>query len=261
MTTMRLNTILGAAASAAAIAALLVLPAIAKPKGRHGGHGGPGGPLKEAKLIIEHNATDHDTGFQGAVDSEGWDRLELIGPRGPVLHFEGKGALGELGLTELFFETVEPENTDVPIRELLEDVPAGTYTYRGHTMIDGESTGPTEGTATLSHTIPKGPELLSPLNGAIVPMDGLVMRWGAVTQSLEGRPANIIAYQLIIEKDGPPHPKMIGKLGLSMHLPPSTLSMAIPRSFLEPHTKYLWEVLAIDASGNQTLCSGDFSTQ
>jgi len=27
--------------------------------------------LKEAKLNIEHNATDEDTGFQGYVDSEG----------------------------------------------------------------------------------------------------------------------------------------------------------------------------------------------
>jgi hypothetical protein len=27
-------------------------------------------PLKDAKLNIEHNATDRDTGFQGFVDSE-----------------------------------------------------------------------------------------------------------------------------------------------------------------------------------------------
>ena len=34
-------------------------------------------PLKEAKLNIEHNATDRDTGFQGFVDSEGWRRLDV----------------------------------------------------------------------------------------------------------------------------------------------------------------------------------------
>jgi hypothetical protein len=38
-------------------------------------------PLKEAKLIIRHNATDHDTGFQGAIDSEGWRRLDVRGRR------------------------------------------------------------------------------------------------------------------------------------------------------------------------------------
>ena len=42
----------------------------------------PGGtpiPLKEAKLIIEHNATDEDTGFQGFIDSEGWQKLDVVG--------------------------------------------------------------------------------------------------------------------------------------------------------------------------------------
>jgi hypothetical protein len=32
-------------------------------------------PLKEAKLNIEHNATDNDTGFRGFIDSEGWKTL------------------------------------------------------------------------------------------------------------------------------------------------------------------------------------------
>src|SRR5688572_1191483 len=67
-------------------------------------------PLKDAKLNIEHNATDRDTGFQGFVDSEGWQRLDVTGPAGEVASFEGRGTLGNLGLTELFFETVEPPN-------------------------------------------------------------------------------------------------------------------------------------------------------
>ncbi len=45
-------------------------------------------PLKEAKLIIEHNATDKDTGFQGFIDSEGWQRIEVAGPEGVVLSFD-----------------------------------------------------------------------------------------------------------------------------------------------------------------------------
>src|SRR5215510_8334677 len=61
-------------------------------------------PLKEAKLNIEHNATDQDTGFQGFVDSEGWERLVFNGPEGKVLTIDGHGKLGKLGLTELFFE-------------------------------------------------------------------------------------------------------------------------------------------------------------
>jgi hypothetical protein len=44
---------------------------------------------------------------------------------GDVLAFEGLGSLGELGLTELFFETVEPENAKVLIDGMLAKLPAG----------------------------------------------------------------------------------------------------------------------------------------
>src|SRR5918995_6529163 len=73
-------------------------------------------PLKDAKLNIEHNATDRDTGFQGFIDSDGWRRLDVRGPNGTVLTFAGRGSLGKLGLTELFFETVEPENKETSIK-------------------------------------------------------------------------------------------------------------------------------------------------
>ena len=88
-------------------------------------------PLKEAKLNIEHNAKDNDTGFQGAIDSEGWSKITVTGPDGKVLDFRGEGELGKLGLTELFFESVEPENADVPISEILKTLPEGNYEFKG----------------------------------------------------------------------------------------------------------------------------------
>ncbi len=218
-------------------------------------------PLKDAKLNIEHNATDHDTGFQGFIDSEGWRRLDVRGPEGTVLTFEGRGELAELGVTELFFETVEPANMDVPIDEMLENLPAGNYTISGPGVENGESTGKTSGVAWLTHDIPAGPALLSPAQGATIPTTGQTAMWGAVSQNITGDPVTIIAYQLIIEKDVPPHPHMIGKIGLSIYVPASVTSMAIPDGFLEPGTAYKWEVLAIEESGNQTLSSGEFSTQ
>jgi hypothetical protein len=57
-------------------------------------------PLKEAKLNIEHNAKDEDTGFQGFLDSEGWNRITVTGPDGKVLNLKGEGELGQLGLTD-----------------------------------------------------------------------------------------------------------------------------------------------------------------
>ena len=218
-------------------------------------------PFKEAKLIIEHNATDHDTGIQGFIDSEGWDRIELIGPGGLQLDFKGVGLLGELGLTELFFESVEPENSEKTIEELFEDIPAGTYTFKGHEMIDGEGGGEIIGRVEFSHLIPDGPELKYPTKNAVVSADGFVASWGKVTKSIKGEPVDIIGYQLIIERDAEPTPRMIGKWGLSMYLPASTTSMSIPREFLQPATKYKWEVLAIEECGNQTLSSGEFSTK
>ena len=88
-----------------------------------------------------------------------------------------------------------------------------------------------------------------------------VIRWGAVTKTIRGGPVKIIGYQLILEKDVPVHPHMIGKWGLSMYLPPSVTSMAIASSFLEAHTPYKWEVLAIEESGNKTLSSSEFKTK
>ncbi|MGI0063618.1 MAG: hypothetical protein ACREAL_01925 [Nitrosopumilaceae archaeon] len=220
-------------------------------------------PLKEAKLIIEHNAKDEDTGFQGFIDSEGWNKITLTGPKGKVLDFKATGMLGKLGLTELFFETVEPANADVPIAEVLKTLPAGKYMFTGSAIEAGEKKGKTIGTAWLTHVIPAGPVLLSPAENAVVsPVeDDLLVSWSPVDKTIEGFDVDIISYQLIIEKDETPHPNMIGKLGLSIYLPASVTQITIPKEFLEPGTDYNWEVLAIEESGNQTLMSGTFSTE
>jgi hypothetical protein len=217
-------------------------------------------PLKEAKLNIEHNATDRDTGFQGAIDSEGWRRLDVRGPRGKVLSLRGLGSLGRLGLTELFFETVEPENKDTSIRKMLAKLPEGRYRIGGPAQENGERVGRTVGRAWLTHDIPAGPRLVSPAEGATVPTQGVVADWEPVSRTITGKPVRIIAYQLIIEKDAEPHRHMIGKFGLSMYLRPSVTSIDVPDGFLEPRTAYNWEVLAIERSGNQTLSSGSFKT-
>ena len=255
-----------------ASAALLFLAAIAYAGSRSGAveeplaqaatHPATAIPLKDAKLNIEHNATDRDTGFQGFIDSEGWRRLDVRTPGGErVLTFEARGSLGKLGLTELFYESVEPENKDVPIDEMLAKLPEGSYTIAGPSQENGKSAGRTVGTALLTHDIPAGPELVSPAEGATVPVRGVVARWKPVSKTITGEPVRIIAYQLIIEKHGEPHRHMIGKIGLSIYVPRSVTSVAVPSGFLEARTNYDWEVLAIERSGNQTLSSGTFRTR
>lgn len=215
-------------------------------------------PLKEAKLNIEHNATDKDTGFQGAIDAEGWKELKIVGPEGVVLEIEAAGKLRTLGMTELFFESVEPANAQVPIDNVLSRLPEGQYTISGP-LVGG---GRVAGKALLTHDIPRGAKLLSPPDGGTVPLAGLEVSWAPVDKTLDGRPVKIIAYQLIVEKEIASHPHMIGKRGsLSMHLPPAVSRVTLPKEFLEPGTAYSWEVLAIEPSGNQTLSSAAFSTE
>jgi hypothetical protein len=144
---------------------------------------------------------------------------------------------------------------------MLAKLPAGTYTIAGASQENGKSAGHTVGRALLTHDIPAGPMLVSPADGATVPVRGVVARWKPVSKTITGVPVRIIAYQLIIEKDVEPHRHMIGKLGLSMYLPPSVTSIAVPSGFLQPRTAYNWEVLAIERSGNQTLSSGAFRTR
>jgi hypothetical protein len=214
-------------------------------------------PLKEAKLNIEHNATDSDTGFQGFIDSEGWKQLNVRGPQGAALFFQGRGKVRKLGVTELFFETVEPANADVPLEEVLANLPEGEYTISGPTPEGGR----TSGVALLTHNIPAGPVLLTPAADATVPVGALTMSWSPVTQTIKGEPVNIVRYQLIVEKDELPHPHAIGKIGLSMYVSASVTSVTLPPQMLEAGTMYKWEVLAIEESGNQTLSSSQFQTQ
>lgn len=219
-------------------------------------------PLKEAKLNIEHNATDGDTGFQGAIDGEGWTNLVVTGPDGAVMKLEGRGSVAELGLTELFFETVEPLNTDVSIEDMLDHLPAGEYEIEGPVVAEGEPAGRTRGVALLTHDIPAGPVLVEPKEGAVVSADeDLLVRWEPVTTTIDAEAVDVIAYQLIVEKDEDPHPHMIGTRGMSVYLSSDTTSIRVPREFLEDGTDYAWEVLAIEESGNQTLASSEFTTR
>ena len=218
-------------------------------------------PLKEAKLNIEHNATVNDTGYQGAIDSEGWGRLTVTGPGGVVLELTPRGELATLGMTELFFETVEPANAEVPIADMLAIMPEGDYKIEGP-VVESLGGGTTSGTAWLTHAIPAGAVLMTPAEGAVVPLGDVVMSWGAVTETITGAPVNIIAYELIIEKIGDPSPHMIGKPNsLSMHVRPSVNAITISAEFFEAGSPYAWEILAVEESGNQTLASGEFATE
>jgi hypothetical protein len=99
------------------------------------------------------------------------------------------------------------------------------------------------GKARLSHDIPAGPQIVSPVAGAAVSGKNLVASWANVAQP---RGVNIAGYRAIVERENPLRV-------FSVELPATVSSVTIPSEFLEPGTEYKLEVQAIEASGNQTL--------
>jgi len=215
-------------------------------------------PFKDVKLIIEHNATAEDTGFQVFLDGEPWNRLKIEGPDGgSLLDVRARGNLRALGLTEFFFETNEPPNAEVPIEALLAGFPEGRYEFEGRSVDGVKMTG----TATLTHSIPKGPQILSPTEGEVVDPNDTVIRWDPVMESITGSPVEIVSYEVIITKPVSASPPGFSKPVLSVHVSASTTSLTVPREFFEPSTAYEFEVLALEVGGNQTISSSTFSTK
>ncbi len=223
----------------------------------------PAGPpkVKQAKILIEHNATDQDTGFQSFADGDPWNELTITGPGGvEIVKAMPAGGLFDFGLTEFFFETSEPENALVPIPEVLARLPAGTYTFRGRMVSGNVSTR----TATLTHDIPAGPQLMTPADGSDdVDPAATVVAWLPVATDLEGDPVTIVGYQVIVEEDLAKalYPDTFAQPVFSVYLPATATRESVPAEFMRSHTDYKYEVLAIEQSGNQTLSSGAFATQ
>lgn len=204
--------------------------------------------LKEAKMIIELNDTAQDVGVQVFLDAEPWRTMKIFDPRGRKL-FDvfSKGSVGLLGMTELFFESNEPELAELPLEDLFALFPAGHYTFIGET-IEGDKLS---GRATFSHAIPAGPVVVSPLAGDVEDPDHTVITWLPVADPAG---SHIVEYQIIVERLNPKRVFQVNVLA-------DTTSIQVPPEFLEPATPYIFEVLAIEAGGNQTITEGSFATE
>lgn len=199
----------------------------------------------DARLIIEVNATDGDAGLQIFADAEPWKELAIFRPDGQqIIDFKTAGDVNNYGLTELFSESSEPPFTEFPLEQFKALFPEGTYRFTGTTITGGTLTG----TATLSHDIPNGPEILFPEDGARVPRDQAVIEWTAGSQPPG---VEIVGYQVVVTRDNPIRV-------FSVDLPGTVTSVTVPEEFLERNTEYSLEVLAIEASGNQTLTEISF---
>jgi hypothetical protein len=239
-------------AAFAAVAAALALT-FAAPTARADDDDRPAIPLKDARLKIEFNATDRDAGVQLFVDAEPWKSLAVHDPRGRLIfQSTARGVMARQGGTELFLESGEPSLDEVSLETFLKRFPQGSYRI----VAKGTDGVKQVGSARFTHNIPAGPALLSPPADAVVSPNNLVVQWQPVP-AVNGSP--IIAYQVLVVQPNSGLPAL-PKLTLDVMMPPTATSLAVPPGFLQPDTAYEWEVLAIEAGGNQTLSSRLFRT-
>jgi hypothetical protein len=147
-------------------------------------------------------------------------------------------------MTELFFEGAEPSLDEVPLDELLAKFPEGKYRFSGETV----SGDPLVGKGILTHAIPAGPDVSAEVDG-----NEVIISWDPVTGPPEGFPdreINITGYQVIVEP-------------FQVTLPGSRTSVTLPPEFVESLAagEHPFEVLAIEAGGNQTITEGTFTTR
>jgi hypothetical protein len=197
-----------------------------------------------SRIYIEYNSSANDLGFHVSLDGEDWKTLKIVNPAGvTILDLTGKGPYAQLGLTELFFEGAEPNLDDFPLAQLLALFPEGQYRFSGLTVGGTRISS----SAVLSHAVPDGPAVSSEVND-----DSIVIRWEAVTDHPEGFPEQkiqIVAYQVLVDP-------------FQVTLPGSSREVTLPPEFVESLKAgaHPFEVLAIDASGNQTITEGSFVT-
>ena len=245
-------------AAVSAVVAALVLAAAAPPLAKatdfdDDDRGVPVVPLKDARLKIEFNSTDRDVGVQLFIDADQWKSMDVFDPQGRlILRTTTRGSMARQGGTELFMESGEPSLDDVPLDVFLKRFPPGDYRIVGK-GIKGERL---VGVAKFTHNIPAGPVLVSPVEGAVVNPHGLVVAWQKVGPA-NGSP--IIGYQVLVVRPDTGL-RALPKVILDVMMPPDATGMAVPPGFLLPDSTYVWEVLAIESGGNQTLTVGHFRT-
>src|SRR5262245_5734967 len=149
----------------------------------------------DSRLRIEVNSTAGDAGIQANVDSEEpWVSVVIEDPNGhKIFEVKGRGNLGRLGSTELFFESEEPAFDEQPLEEFLAKFPDGTYGFSGRTVDGDELTG----SALFTHMIPAGPVIVAPVNGSTQNPAHTVIDWDPVT-SPPG--IEIVKYEVIVEQ-------------------------------------------------------------
>jgi len=112
--------------------------------------------LDEAEVFIEWNATDSDRGIQFFWDGEPWRWMRVKNQsERAVLDVIAQRNVRAQGLTEGFFESAEPKESELPADVFFTRFPEGAYAFVGRTLDGCWLKGETD----LTHDLPAPPVL------------------------------------------------------------------------------------------------------
>lgn len=222
-------------------------------------------PFDEAHLFFELNDTDGDLGIHAKIDGDEWKRLKIEDKNERrMLNIMVQGRLRRQGLTEIFFESAEPQFDELPPEVFFNRFPAGTYEIEGLTL-DGEEM---ESETELTHVMP-APAVVT-VNGqpaaascdddlpVVVAGDDVNLSWLSVTQShpdlgTPGVAISVVNYEVVAEIDETPYK-------MSAILPSDATSFQVPAEIiaLADEGEVKFEILVREESYNQTAVESCF---
>jgi hypothetical protein len=81
-----------------------------------------------------------------------------------------------------------------------------------------------------------------------------------VTETIDGEPVSVTAYEVIVTDDAFEDPSGFAQPIYDVHIGSGITSLSVPAEFFTPDTIYEIEVLVLEESGNQTISLGFFKT-
>ena len=126
--------------------------------------------FEEADYFFELNNTDNDLGFHGKLDGGPWRSIHLRdSKRSLAMAVIAIGQVRRQGLTELFFESAEPNFDEMSPEDFFARFPEGEYVVTGRGL-DGR---PLRSTSRVSHVMPAPPDGIT-VNSSPIDLDEIV---------------------------------------------------------------------------------------
>ncbi len=224
-------------------------------------------PFDVADVYAELNNTDEDLGFHALIDGDEWKRLSMEDPNERrMLAVMLRGRLRQQGLTELFFESAEPNFADLSPDEFFDRFPEGPYEIEGITL-DGEEL---ESTDVFSHLMPapagdlmvnEDPAAANcdvdplPSTSAPVTISWSVSPLSHPSVGTPSQPIDIVKTQLVLAEAEDE------EIVASIDLPPGVTEYTFSEDLTDLGETWKYEVLLVSDTGNRTAIESCFDLE